>query len=156
IHFRENLRHRSDPAAAGRATLRAVAVPILWTAVTGAIGYGALITSDVMPIQQFGAILGACTLCSAVLVMVLSPIAMLPPFPLETPVREGSCSKLVGSMNRLTFWVFRHPTAIVAVVAAVVVPLTLGILNLRYETNYINLFRRDTRVVNDYRVVESK
>ncbi|QEH34450.1 MMPL family protein [Aquisphaera giovannonii] len=156
IHFRENLRQRNDPAAAGRATLRAVAVPILWTAITGAIGYGALVTSDVMPIQQFGAILGACTLCSAILVMALSPIAMLPPFPLEVPVREGSRSSVAGGMNRLSFWVSRHPMAVVATVAAVVVPLSLGMFNLRYETNYINLFRRDTRVVNDYRVVESK
>ncbi|WP_250847057.1 efflux RND transporter permease subunit [Aquisphaera insulae] len=156
IHFRENLRRRNDPATAGVATLRSVAVPILWTAITGAIGYGALVTSDVVPIQQFGAILGACTLCAAILVMALSPIAMLPPFPMEIRVREGSRSRLAGGMNRLTFWVYRHPTTVVAAVAVVVVPLALGMFNLRYETNYINLFRRDTRVVDDYRTVEAK
>ena len=59
-------------------------------------------------------------------------------------------------MNRLTFWVFRHPGAILIVVTLVVVPLSLGILGLRYETNYINLFRRETRVVRDYGTVESK
>ena len=137
-------------------TLRGVAAPIIWTAITGAIGYGALVTSDVMPIQQFGAILGTCTLCSAILVMVISPIAMLPPFPLEIPVRDGSRSRVGAAMNRLTFWVFRHPGAIVVVVALVVVPLSLGIFGLRYETNYINLFRPETRVVRDYHTVESK
>ena len=100
---------RGGPAAAAGPTLRTVAVPILWTAITGAIGYGALVTSDLVPIQQFGAILGTCTLCSAILVMVLSPIAMLPPFPLEIPVREGSRSRVAAAMNRLTYWVFRHP-----------------------------------------------
>ena len=54
---------------------------------TGAIGYGALVTSTVMPIRQFGAILGICTFLAAVLVMVISPIAMLPPFRMEIPVR---------------------------------------------------------------------
>ena len=39
------------------ATLASVTAPIIWTALTGAIGYGALVTSDVMPIRQFGAIL---------------------------------------------------------------------------------------------------
>jgi predicted RND superfamily exporter protein len=156
IHFRDDRRRETDAKAAGRRTLRAVAVPILWTAITGAIGYGALVTSDVVPIQQFGAILAICTLCSAVLVMVISPFAMAPPFRLEVPVRQGSRSRVAALMNRLTFWVFLHPGAIVTAVAAVVLPLSLGIFNLRYETNYINLFRRETRVVQDYRMVESK
>ncbi|APW59576.1 efflux RND transporter permease subunit [Paludisphaera borealis] len=156
IHFRDNRRRDSDPWAAGRLTLRTVWTPIVWTAVTGAIGYGALVTSDVLPIQQFGAILGVCTLTAAVLVMVLSPIAMLPPFPLEIPVREGSQSRVSGVMNRLTFWVHRHPIRVVAVVAALTIPLSLGVFRLTYETNYINLFRPQTRVVRDYRAVESK
>jgi uncharacterized protein len=156
IHFRDDRRRQADPRAAARLTLRAVSAPIIWTAITGAIGYGALVTSDVVPIRQFGAILGICTLCSALLVMVLSPIAMLPPFPLEIPVREGSHSRVGGAMNRLIFWVFHHPGAILAVVAAVVLPLSLGIFGLRYETNYINLFRAQTRVVQDYRKVELK
>ena len=62
IHFRDDRRREADPRVAGRLTLRAVAAPIIWTAITGAIGYGALVTSDVVPIQQFGAILGICTL----------------------------------------------------------------------------------------------
>ncbi len=90
IHFRDECRREPDPRAAGRATLRAVWSPIAWCAVTGAIGYGALFISDVVPIKQFGAILGLCTLIAAVLVVALSPIAMLPPFPLEVPVRHGS------------------------------------------------------------------
>src|SRR5271157_4939517 len=156
IHFRDDRRREADPSIAGRLTLRGVAAPIIWTAITGAIGYGALVTSNLVPVQQFGAILGICTLCSAILVMVISPIAMMPPFPLEIPVREGSRSRVGAAMNRLTFWVFRHPGAILIVVTLVVVPLSLGILGLRYETNYINLFRRETRVVRDYGVVESK
>ncbi|MGC8644406.1 MAG: MMPL family transporter, partial [Isosphaeraceae bacterium] len=156
IHFRDDRRREADAAAAGRLTLRAVAVPIIWTAITGAIGYGALITSDVVPIQQFGAILGICTLCAAVLVMLICPIAMLPPFPMEIPVREGSRSRGSAAMNSLTTWVFHHPGVIVMAVAAVVIPLSLGIFNLTYETNYINLFQPQTRVVRDYQTVEHK
>src|SRR5262245_40960070 len=85
IHFRDDRRRESSARAAGTTTLRSVVVPILWTAITGAIGYGALVTSSLIPIQQFGAILATCTLCSAILVMAISPIAMEPPFPLEVP-----------------------------------------------------------------------
>ncbi len=156
IHFRDNLRSDGDARSAGRITLGTVWTPIFWTAVTGAVGYLALVTSDVLPIQQFGAILGVCTLTAAMLVLVLSPIAMLPPFPLEIPVREGSRSQVSGVMNRLTLWVHRHPLHVVAAVAALSIPLSLGAFRLTYETNYINLFRPETRVVRDYRTVEAK
>jgi predicted RND superfamily exporter protein len=156
IHFRDNRRREADPRQAARSTLAAVAAPIIWTATTGAIGYAALVTSDVLPIQQFGAILSTCTFGAAILVMVISPIAMLPPFRLEIPVRHGSQSRVAGMMNRLILWVYRHPRAIVIVVFAVVVPVAAGLVRLSYETNYINLFRPETRVVRDYFAVESK
>jgi uncharacterized protein len=156
IHFRENRRREADPRRAARSTLIAVAAPIAWTAITGAIGYGALVTSEVMPIRQFGAILGTCTFGAAILVMLISPIAMLPPFRMEIPVRYGSRSRVSGLMNRLILWVYHHPGAIVAGVAAVVLPVACGLVRLSYETNYINLFRPETRVVRDYKAVESK
>ena len=123
IHFRDERRREADPRQAARTTLAAVAAPILWTAITGAIGYGALVTSDVVPIQQFGAILATCTFAAAILVMLISPIAMLPPFRLEIPVRHGSHSRCAGLMNRLILRVYRHPGAIVLGVFAVVLPV---------------------------------
>ena len=110
-----------------------------------------------MPIQQFGWILATCTFAAAVLVMLISPIAMLPPFRLEIPVRHGSHSPVAGlhepadplglppSRPRSSWHVF-----------AIVLPLAAGMFRLSYETNYINLFRPETRVVNDYHTVESK
>jgi predicted RND superfamily exporter protein len=156
IHFRDDRRREADPRHAAGSTLAAVAAPIAWTAITGAIGYGALVTSDVMPVRQFGAILGSCTLGAAILVMVISPIAMLPPFRLEIPVRHGSRSRVSGAMNRLIVRVYHHPRAILVAVIAVVLPMALGLFRLSYETNYINLFRPESRVVRDYHTVESK
>ncbi len=156
IHFRDERRREADPYRAARSTLAAVAVPIAWTAITGAIGYGALVTSDVIPIQQFGAILASCTFAAAILVMLISPVAMLPPFRLELPVRHGSNSPVAGLMNRLILRVYRRPGTIVLAVFILVAPLAVGLFRLSYETNYINLFRPETRVVKDYHTVESK
>ncbi len=156
IHFRDHRRSEPDPRKAAEKTLRAVAVPIIWTAITGAIGYGALLTSEVVPVQQFGGILGACTFGAAIVVMLLSPMAMLPPFRLEVPVRYGSRSRVAALMDRQTLLVHRHPGLVVAVVFAIVIPVTVGVFRLSYETNYINLFRPETRVVGDYHTVESK
>jgi predicted RND superfamily exporter protein len=52
--------------------------------------------------------------------------------------------------------VYRKPGAIVIAVIAIVMPLAVGLARLSYETNYINLFRPDARVVGDYHSVESK
>jgi predicted RND superfamily exporter protein len=156
VHFRDDRRREADPHRAAVATLSSVAAPIFWTALTGAIGYGALITSKVMPIRQFGAILGTCTFAAALLVMIISPIAMMPPFRMEIPVRYGSRSRVSGFMNRLVLWVYQRPRMIVATVLAIVVPLACGLVRLTYETNYINLFRPETRVVRDYHTAESK
>jgi predicted RND superfamily exporter protein len=156
IHFRDDRRHDSDPRHAATATLRAVSAPILWCAVTGAIGYGALVTSDVVPIEQFGSILATCTLVAALLVMAISPIAMLPPFPLEVPVRFGSRSRVGEAMNHLIGWVHGHPLRIIGAMFAIVLPLTLGMVRVENETNYINLFRPDSRVVRDYNMVEAR
>ncbi len=156
IHFRDDRRREVDPRRAARATLASVTTPIVWTAVTGAIGYGALVTSHVMPIRQFGAILATCTFAAAILVMVISPIAMLPPFRMEIPVRHGSRSPVSGLMNRLVLWVYRRPLAIVFTVVAIVLPVACGLIRLSYETNYINLFRAETRVVGDYNKVEAR
>ncbi len=156
IHFRDERRREADPRRAARSTLQAVASPIFWCSITGAIGYGALVISDVMPIKQFGAILGVCTLIASLLVMAVSPIAMLPPFPLELPVRYGSNSWVSQQMKRLTGRVVRHPGWIVGVVLAIVLPMMLGIGNLRFESNYINAFKPETRVVHDYEAVEKR
>jgi predicted RND superfamily exporter protein len=91
-----------------------------------------------------------------VLVMVLAPVAMFPPFPMEIPVRQGSRSRVAATMDRLTLAVHRHPVAVVVGTIVLAAPLTLGVFRLSYETNYINLFKPQTRVVRDYKTVESK
>jgi predicted RND superfamily exporter protein len=156
IHFRDELRHGHARRESSRSTLSAVAAPIVWTAVTGAVGYGALLSSNVVPVFQFGTVLAVCTLVASLLTMALSPIAMLPPFPLELPVRPGVASRLADASNRLIRWVVARPGAIVATVFAVVIPLGAGLSRLDYESNYINAFKPRTRVVRDYNYTEGR
>ncbi|MEO6807854.1 MAG: MMPL family transporter, partial [Isosphaeraceae bacterium] len=155
-HFRDELRGSADRLHAAKHTLRVVSAPILWCAVTGAIGYGALVTSNVVPIRQFGLILGVCTLTAAVLTMLISPVAMKPPFRMEITVRPGSTSKISTVLNWITEWVERHPLPIVVGALAIALPLTLGMLRLDYESNYINAFKPDSRIVQDYRAIETR
>lgn len=156
IHFQDAIRHGVDRAAATIETLRAVTTPILWCAATGALGYAALVTSDVVPVKQFGAVLAVCTLIASILTLLISPLAMRPPFTLEWPIRPGSRSRAGSTVQTIVTWVDRHPLAIVLGVVALVAPVALGALNLEFESNYINAFKPESRVVKDYQFVESR
>jgi predicted RND superfamily exporter protein len=88
--------------------------------------------------------------------MLISPVAMRPPFRLEIAVRPGSTSRLSTVLNQITVWVERHPLPIVLGALAIALPLTLGMFRLEYESNYINAFEPGTRIVQDYRTIESR
>ena len=156
IHYRDERRREADRRVAARSTLRAVSSPIIWCSLTGAIGYGALATSNVMPIRQFGWIMGTCTLVASLLVMAIAPSAMLPPFRLDLPARFGSRSRVGAGVSWTTTWVVRRPLTVVLVILAIVAPIAVGMTRLIYESNYINAFMPETRVVRDYRAVESR
>ncbi len=156
VHFRDERRREGDARTAARSTLGVVSSPILWCAVTGAIGYGALATSNVVPIRQFGWIMGLCTLMASLLVMLISPAAMMPLFRLDLPTKLGSFSPVGRGMSRVTEWVYEHPARIIVGLVAVVLPISAGMGRLSYESNYINAFKPQTRVVRDYQTVESR
>ncbi|WP_235905608.1 efflux RND transporter permease subunit [Tautonia marina] len=155
LHFREDLRRMADRRDAARETLQIVSEPIFWCALTTTIGYGALATSNVMPIRQFGTVLAIATAAAALLTLLISPGAMIPPFRImEIPVRFGSTSRIAGAMSGLIARVYRRPAPIVFGTLIVVTPLAAGMPYLQYESNYINAFRSSTRVVQDYRFIE--
>ncbi len=158
IHFRDEQRRERDPWVAASTTLSVVSTPILWCAATGAIGYGALVTSNVeKPIQPSSAgSWSLCTLLAALLVMVISPAAMIPPFRMDLPTKLGSTSPVAQGVGRVTEWVYHHPARVVIGLVAIVVPIASGMGRLSYESNYINAFKPQTRVVKDYQAVESR
>jgi len=156
LHFRDDLRARGDRRASAVATLASVAAPIAWCTLATTIGYGALLTSNVVPIRQFGAVLAVCTAAAALLTTALAPSAMLPPLRIGTRLPPGRPGLAARGVGRLTTWVVDHPALVVVGALAVAAPLVAGMLRLRYESNYINAFQPTTRVVSDYRAVEAR
>ena len=154
LHFRDEERQLGDRRRSSVRTLRSVSVPILWCALTATIGYGALLTSNVVPIRQFGAVLAVATSVAAIMTLALSPSAMMPLLPLALPIRVGGASRTTLAMNRLTGLVTRYPGVIVFGTFAIVAPIALGMPRLVYESNYINAFAESSRVVRDYKRVE--
>lgn len=59
-------------------------------------------------------------------------------------------------LNRLIRIAVDRPGLVVAVVILVVVPVSFGASRLRYESNYINAFAPEARVVRDYHETERR
>lgn len=156
LHFRDEMRSGLPRRQAARQSLSDVIRPILWCAVTGAIGYGALVSSSVEPVRQFGAILGSCTLIAALWTTAIAPFAMMPPGARERPGMVASTSFVSVWMRRITDMAIERPRLIVLSVLVIVLPLTLGIFRLSYESNYVYMFRPQTRIVRDYQFVENR
>ena len=107
--------------------------------------------------QQFGAILGTCTLRRGdpghgdLTDRHAAAVSPGDPGPARVALAGGRGHEPADPR------VYRHPGAIVAGASS---PsscrVAAGIFRLSYETNYINLFRPETRVVKDYHTVESK
>ncbi len=156
LHFRDEQRHGLLRYDAARQSLLDVIRPILWCAFTGAIGYGALMSSSVEPVRQFGMILGSCTLIAALWTTALAPFAMLPPGYRERPDLVAKPSPVADWMRRISDLTIDHPLPVIVCILAVVLPLALGIFRLSYESNYVHMFRPQSRIVSDYEFVENR
>ena len=157
IHFRDDRRREADPRVAARLTLRAVAAADLLDGhhrghrLRGPVhqrpGSDPAVRGDSGNLHALLGDPGDGHLADR----------DAPPFPLEIPVKEGS--QLAGRRSH-------EPADLVGLPPSRgdrrspwpswSCRCQLGIFNLSYETNYINLFRPETRVVQDYKTVESK
>ncbi len=156
LHFRDEQRQGLLRRDAARKTLVDVIRPILWCAFTGAIGYGALISSSVEPVRQFGMILGSCTLIAALWTTALAPFAMMPPGARERADLVAKPSPVATAMRRITDLTIDYPLPVVVTILSIVLPAALGMFRLSYESNYVNMFRPQSRIVSDYGYVEKR
>lgn len=186
MRFREFRNNGMLPNIAARRSLSDACVPVAWCAATAASGYFAgWLASSVRPISQFGLTMCVSNLAAGFLAFILSGGSMglasifsrrrdanrsLTPGmessgttssdPLGTAGIQESTSNSgeprSGLINRLTRWVVDHPgTVVLAFVVPGVIAAT-GMVRLKLESNYINIFRPNSRVAVDYRRAEAK
>jgi hypothetical protein len=56
----------------------------------------------------------------------------------------------------LTAWVIDHPGRVIGLFVLPSLALACGVYRLRFESNYINIYKSQTRVVRDYHFVEDR
>ncbi len=153
VYYREQ-RAKFDQHEATVRTLQDLWHPVMWTVITIAVGFAALLVSDITPVRSFAIMMTLGTL----MVIVVS-IAVLPatfasgivPIPGRVRMEEP----LDRLLDKMAHAIDRHPiqtTFWCAVLTAVTAP---GLFIMQVETDFSKNFRESSPIVQSLKFVES-
>lgn len=140
--------HSEHPEASQRTlvrdTLRSLATPSLFTALTTAVAFGSLVVSDIRPVIDFGWMMVVGVLLAFVLAFVIFPAALVPLRP-GTPVlrRHDATAVITRGFARL---VERHGNITLAAYLLILVASIAGIARLTVENSFIEYFKTSTEI----------
>lgn len=139
VRFHYALAEGLEPPAAARAAYAAKQRPLVWTAVTTLVGFGALLLSHIGPVRALGFWCVVSTLEMLALVFFAYP-ALLLLFPAPCPDRDPrsarSLEPALQSLGRNSArWAIRHHVAVVACTAVAALVGLAGFPRLRVEGN---------------------
>ena len=153
VHYRE-LRSELDQYAATLRTLRELWHPVLWTVITIAVGFAALLVSDIIPVRSFAIMMTLGTLMVLVVTLAVLPATFASGQHVPIPGRVGMEDRLDQLLDRMSHMIDRHPigtTAGCLVLTAVTAP---GLLMMQVETDFSKNFRKSSPIVQSLKFIE--
>lgn len=155
VYYRE-LRATLDARTAALQTLRELWHPVFWTVVTIAIGFAALLVSDIVPVRSFAIMMTLATLMVIVVTLAVLPAAFASGVKIPVPGRVRLEDKLDRTLNRMAILIDKHPFATAAVCLVLTAVTAPGLLMMQVETDFSRNFRESSPIVQSLRFVESK
>ena len=162
-YYRDEVRARGEPGAAGRALNHAI-LPCTLASLTTAIGLISLYTSNLAPISNFG-------LYSAIgVIMTLGILFSFLPAALQTfasgsmnqdpdpqrtlagPVTESRLSNAWAAIGR---WITAHHAPVSIATLLVMVVGGIGLTHIKTSVQLLKLFDPDSRIIADYAWMET-
>ena len=154
LYYRE-LRSELDQHAAALRTLRELWHPVMWTVIAIAVGFAALLVSDIVPVRSF-----AIMMTLGTLIVLLVTLAVLPAtfasgshVPIPGKIRmEDALDRLLEKMAHV---IDRHPigtTIWCLVLVAVTAP---GLFIMQIETDFSRNFRESSPIVKSLKFIET-
>jgi predicted RND superfamily exporter protein len=130
--------------------------PCLVSSLTTAAGFVSLVVSDVPPMRDFGLAASTGVLFSLIIVFGLLPAAWLL---VRRPVARGQDllrrDWMDGFLLYLSSAVERQPRRVLLLTGLLALLAGLGTTHLRIETNLLEYFQSDTRLVRDTEFIEA-
>ncbi len=153
VHYRE-LRRALDPEEAMKQTLRDLAAPVFWTCATTAVGFMALLSSEITPVSSFGLMMGLASMVAFGVFALLFPGGIIfgkrRPSPREAPAEE----LLSRVLARISGAIERRPL-LLWLLGLLIMALTIpGLFRLRMETDFSKNFSESSDIVQSLQFVE--
>ncbi len=154
VYFRE-LRAKEERQQALYKTFRELLPPIGWTCGTTAVGFAALLSSRIVPVQSFGLMMTIGTGMVFVAVLTIVPAGvLLGRFDID-PKESRWEKKVTQGLQYLVNLVFRFPKLIGLTAILLGVFGLSGLAFLRVETDFSRNFREESPIVQSLNFVES-
>jgi predicted RND superfamily exporter protein len=155
VHYRE-LRSHLDAREATLRTFQELWHPVLWTVVTIAVGFAALLVSDIMPVRSFAIMMTLGTMMVLVLTVGILPATFASGSAIPIPGRVRLEDSIDRILSRMAFVIDRHPigtTLTCLLLTAVTMP---GLFLMQVETDFSRNFRESSPIVQSLKFVESR
>ena len=153
VYYRE-LRSRLDQHEATVRMLRDLWHPVMWTVITIAVGFAALLVSDITPVRSFAIMMTIGTLMVIVVSLAVLP-ATFASGQVPIPGRVRMEEPLDRLLDKMAHAIDRHPvqtTVWCLLLTAVTAP---GLFIMQVETDFSKNFRESSPIVQSLKFVES-
>lgn len=153
VYYREQ-RARFDQHEATVRVLRDLWHPVLWTVITIAVGFAALLVSDIVPVRSFAIMMTLGTLMVIVVSLAVLPAAFASGH-VPIPGRVRMEEPLDRLLDKMAHAIDRHPimtTVWCLLLTAVTAP---GLFIMQIETDFSKNFRDSSPIVQSLKFVES-
>jgi len=155
VRFREARLDGLDPRGALTRAGTILVAPVFWACSTDAVGFAALTTASVGPVQDFGLMMAIGSMFVLVSAALLVPgLALLGWFDTD-PKRAWGERLLDVQLAALARAVRRRPKTIGLVALAATVVAAAGVFRLEVESDFTRNFRANSPIVRSYEFVEN-
>ncbi len=155
VHFRQH-RQEKDRVESMRHTFVELSPAIFWTCATTAVGFAALLSSQITPLHSFGWMMALATLLVLVAAASILPGGILLGRLSIDPQSAPAEKQLMGFLGHLSEWVARRWVPVIITVLLVTALAVCGFFFLAVETDFSKNFRASSPIVKALNVVETR
>ena len=153
IHYRE-LRKTHERVNSLIRTFNDLAHPVFWTCLTTAVGFLALLSSDITPVRSFGLMIATGTFFVLAGTFFILPGGILLGKIQINPGQAKVEDKLILFLHSITRGVKNHPGFIKASMGVLGLIGLTGLFKLQIETDFSKNFRESSPIVQSLNFVE--
>lgn len=136
-------------------TFEQLAAPILWTCFSTAVGFAALLTSNIVPVRSFATMMTLATLLIPVMCCLVLPFGILFGKAQADPLPPVGEAYMVGILRYLCRWSVRHPFLIGLFTIAISTWSAFGLAKIQVETDFSQNFKPESPIVQAIDYFES-